>query len=235
MKSLFNARRPTRIAIIDDHQLILQALSSLLANDPQIEVAGVFSSPSELLKSLSSEMIDMVLMDYELGEDQSDGAELIKKVTTRFPGVSVLMISAHYNPATVALALRRGAKGFVGKNGKSETIKHAIHEISRGRIFIEEAMAQKLAEYQRDGALLLSGQYSEENVQRAVSLAALSPKEQEVIRCFIRGMTVTDISEKFNRSLKTISGQKQSAMRKLGLKADHELFIIKDELLKSLK
>lgn len=60
----------------------------------------------------------------------------------------------------------------------------------------------------------------------------LSPKEQEVIRCFLTGMTVTDIAEKFSRSLKTVSGQKQSAMRKLGLKADHELFIIKDELLK---
>ena len=56
-----------------------------------------------------------------------------------------------------------------------------------------------------------------------------------MIRCFITGMTVTEIAEKFNRSLKTISGQKQSAIRKLGLKADHELFIIKDELLKSLQ
>jgi two component transcriptional regulator, LuxR family len=83
--------------------------------------------------------------------------------------------------------------------------------------------------------VLISGNYSEENVRQAVSLSALSPKEQEVIRCFLTGMTVTDIAEKFHRSLKTISGQKQSAMRKLGLKADHELFIIKDELLKSLQ
>ncbi|KAF0855677.1 hypothetical protein Y788_11435 [Pantoea dispersa 625] len=93
-------------------------------------------------------------------------------------------------------------------------------------------MTQRLAEQQHSGEILITGNLSADNVQRAVSLKMLSPKEQEVIRCFLAGMTVTDIAEKFARSLKTVSGQKQSALRKLGLKADHELFIIKHELLK---
>jgi two-component system capsular synthesis response regulator RcsB len=135
----------------------------------------------------------------------------------------------------VALALRGGAKGFVGKNRELEVIQRAIESVYRGEIFIEDEMAQQLADKQRYGEALATGRLSKKSVQNALSLSALTPKEQEVIRCFITGMTVTEISEKFKRSLKTISGQKQSAMRKLGLKADHELFIIKEELLKSLK
>jgi len=65
---------------------------------------------------------------------------------------------------------------------------------------------------------------------RDLPLSQLSPKEHEVIRCFIEGMTVSDIAQKFHRSIKTISAQKQSAMRKLGIKTDHELLLIREEL-----
>lgn len=234
MTSHFPPRRAIRIAIIDDHQLVLQGLSTLLASDPAIEIGGTFTSATQLLNTLKTELFDLVIMDYELAPNDTDGLNLIKTLTNRHSAVSILVVSSHYNPATVALALRAGVKGFVGKNGQSELILRAIHEIMAGKIFLEDKMAHQLANQVRHGELLSFESGNANNVQRAIELTALSPKEQEVIRCFITGMTVTEIADKFNRSLKTISGQKQSAMRKLGLKADHELFIIKDELLNLL-
>lgn len=56
--------------------------------------------------------------------------------------------------------------------------------------------------------------------------ASLTPKEQEVLRCFLDGMSVNSIAAKFSRSASTISTQKQSAYRKLGIKSDSELFKI---------
>jgi DNA-binding NarL/FixJ family response regulator len=53
---------------------------------------------------------------------------------------------------------------------------------------------------------------------------SLTPKEQEVLRCFLDGMSVSSIAAKFSRSASTISTQKQSAYRKLGIKTDSELF-----------
>ncbi|KWA82229.1 hypothetical protein WL29_26600 [Burkholderia ubonensis] len=52
----------------------------------------------------------------------------------------------------------------------------------------------------------------------------LSPREHEVLRCYLAGMSVSDIASKFSRSPKTISAQKQSAYRKLGIRSDAELF-----------
>lgn len=227
-------RNNVSIALLDDHFLVLRGLSDVLRENPDFDVVGTFTSSKELLDCIKTTKVDVIIADYELAPADVDGLNLIKTLTRLYPHVAVLVVSAHYNPATVALALRGGAKGFIGKNRPFEEIQNAALEVSRGRTFIEAQMAQELANQQRHGEVLISGNYSEANVRQAVSLSALSPKEQEVIRCFLAGMTVTDIAEKFNRSLKTISGQKQSAMRKLGLKADHELFIIKDELLKSL-
>jgi two-component system, NarL family, captular synthesis response regulator RcsB len=229
------SRNHISIALLDDHALVLRGLSQILSENPDFKVVGSFTQSKALLQCLKGEEVNVVIVDYELEPSDTDGLNLIKTLARLHPKTAILVVSAHYNPATVALAIRGGAKGFIGKNRPFEEIQNAALEVSRGRIFLEPQMAQELAQQQRHGEVLLSGNYSEENMQRAVSLSALSPKEQEVIRCFLTGMTVTDIAEKFNRSLKTISGQKQSAMRKLGLKADHELFIIKDELLKSLQ
>lgn len=60
--------------------------------------------------------------------------------------------------------------------------------------------------------------------------AKLSVKEREVIRCFLDGLTVSDIAQKFGRSAKTISTQKSMAFRKLGVTSDNELFKLKHML-----
>ena len=61
----------------------------------------------------------------------------------------------------------------------------------------------------------------------------LSPREWEVIRCFLDGMSVSQIAAKFNRSLKTISTQKSTAYKKLGIQSDAELFKMRDQVLQA--
>lgn len=66
--------------------------------------------------------------------------------------------------------------------------------------------------------------------QRLLNDPTLSPKEREVLRCCLDGMSVSQISRKFMRSMKTISGQKQAAFRKLGVRTDAELFKLQHSL-----
>ncbi len=219
------------ISLLDDHFLVLRGLSEVLNETDHFTVAGAFTTSKQLLKSLESAPVDVVIVDYELAPSDMDGLTLIKNLHRRHPAVAILVVSAHYNPVTVAHALRSGAKGFIGKNRPFEELQKAVLKVSQDHIYLEPEMVQQLASQQHQGEVLINGKLNTDNVKRATSLSSLSPKELEVTRHFLKGMTVTDIAEKFNRSIKTVSGQKQSAMRKLGLKADHELFIIKDELL----
>lgn len=224
-----------RVVLLDDHPLVLYGLRKVLAKDPGITIVGTCTSSQELFSTLkSNNEIDVVAIDYELKPADTDGLNLIKTLNLRYPDIAILVVSSHYNPATVALALRGGAKGFIGKNRPPEEVTHAIYQVHKGKVYLDEEMIPLLAQQQANGTLRTYSTNNPEEIKESLSLANLSPKEQEVIRCFILGMTVTDIAEKFNRSLKTVSGQKQSALRKLGLKADHEIFIIKDELLKKL-
>jgi two-component system capsular synthesis response regulator RcsB len=218
------------ISLLDDHYLVLRGLSDVLNETHHFNVAGAFTTSGQLLKDLKTNRVDVVIIDYELAPEDVDGLMLIKTLHRRYPELGILVVSAHYNPATVALALRGGAKGFIGKNRPFEELQKAVMAVSQGHLYLEPEMVQLLAHQQRHGEVLITGKLSADNVKRATSLSSLSPKELEVVRCFLKGMTVTDIAQKFNRSIKTVSGQKQSAVRKLGLKADHELFIIKDEL-----
>ncbi|HBD32841.1 MAG TPA: DNA-binding response regulator, partial [Cupriavidus sp.] len=55
----------------------------------------------------------------------------------------------------------------------------------------------------------------------------LTEKEREVLRCFLDGITVNEIAAKFSRSKKTVSGHKQSALRKLGIRSDNDLFKVR--------
>lgn len=223
-----------RVILLDDHPLVLRGLSEVLNNEPGLSVVGACTSSDDLFRILKSEAADVVAIDFELTPADTDGLNLIKMLNLRYPKLAILVVSSHSNPATVALALRGGAKGFIGKHRPPEEVVQAIFQVQKGKVYLDKEMIPLLAQQQMNGTLRSYSTRDADDIRQSVSLADLSPKEQEVIRCFITGMTVTDIADKFNRSLKTISGQKQSALRKLGLKADHELFIIKDELLKKL-
>lgn len=226
-----NKLSPVRIVTLDDHAILLHGMNDMLSREPDFQLVGSYSSSRQMLAALQKMDVDVAVVDYALAPDDMDGLNLLKTLQVHFPSLTVLVISALYNSATVALALRSGAKGFIGKNGPMNELIHAVRVVSRGKVYIEPEMALQLAQLQ-DTTQFLNGRESHntETVQEAVKLSALSPKEQEVIRCFMEGMTVTDIASKFNRSIKTISGQKQTALRKLGLKADHELFLIRDTL-----
>lgn len=220
-----------RIVTLDDHEIFLRGIGDVLRQEPDFMLLGGYTSSRELFLGLEAMEVDVLVMDYSLAPGDMDGLELIKTLKIRYPSLAVLVISAFYNSATVALALHCGAKGFIGKNLPSGNLVHAIRGTGTGRIYIEPEIALQLAQLHNIPSVVDGSQgYETGHADKVLNLSLLSPKEQEVIRCFMEGMTVSDIAEKFMRSIKTISGQKQTALRKLGLKADRELFLYRNAL-----
>lgn len=215
-----------RIALLDDHAIVRHGLVSRLQDEPDFLVVGVFGTSSEAVRGLAETPAELLLLDFALGANELDGVSLIRALRTKFPECRILVLSAHHDPATVALALRVGARGFVGKGeGMAELIK-AIRTVSTGAVYLNSDMSYRVPEAAIDavGAVDDAGHV---NVLKGASLTA---REQEVIRCYLAGMTVTQIAEKFNRSIKTISTQKAAAFRKLGVTSNNGLFKIKHTL-----
>ena len=208
-----------RIALLDDHAVVRHGLANTLAAEANFEVVGIYERSRDLIAGLATAPADLLLLDFSLSPEELDGVSLIRALRVKFPASHILVLSTHHDPATVGLAMRVGARGFVGKGEDMDQLVKAIRKVASGAVYLSPDMTYRLAETVTSDTRKGSGE-----VPDALILAELTSREQEVIRCYLAGMTITEIAEKFNRSIKTISTQKTTAFRKLGVTSNNELF-----------
>lgn len=215
---------PLRIALLDDHALIREGLKIRLSTESDFKIVGVHSSSAELQEALRTESADLLILDYQLSDGELDGLRLIQLLRSHYPEMRILIFSSLERPATVNMAIRAGANGFFGKSQQTEELVRAIRMVALDRLYLSPEMAADLdttpavqVPGTTDGASVAGG-------DALVDYPALSPKEREVLRCCLEGLSVSQIALKFMRSRKTISGQKQPALRKLNVRTDTELF-----------
>ncbi|MBT9300142.1 response regulator transcription factor [Pseudomonas sp. TAE6080] len=211
--------KPIRIALLDDHAVVRHGLANTLAAETNFEVVGIYERSRDLIAGLATAPADLLLLDFSLSPDELDGVSLIRALRVKFPACQILILSSHHDPATVGLAMRVGARGFVGKGEDMGQLLKAIRKVASGAVYLSTDMTYRLAE-----TVTSDTRKASDEVPDALILAELTSREQEVIRCYLAGMTITEIAEKFNRSIKTISTQKTSAFRKLGVTSNNELF-----------
>ncbi|SDT99275.1 response regulator transcription factor [Pseudomonas yamanorum] len=215
---------PLRILILDDHALIREALKIRLSNEADFRVVGVYPGSPALLAGVRTVDADLLILDYQLADGELDGLRLIQLLRSHYPNLRILIFSSIERPATINMAIRAGANGFFGKSQATEELVRAIRMVALDRLYLSPAMSAELDSAPVMSAAAPKGLAGADVAQALINYPALSPKEREVLRCCLGGMSVSQIAEKFLRSRKTISGQKQAAMRKLNVRTDSELF-----------
>ncbi|KJV48818.1 LuxR family transcriptional regulator [Pantoea sp. BL1] len=221
------------VVLLDDHPMIRLSLEMAASHHPDMQVTGSFSHSHELLTWLQKNTADVLVLDYILGGDELDGLSLIKQILSRHPKLKILLSSSMESLAVIRAAFMNGIKGYISKREEAQAYFEAIRVIYSGLRFIPDNIESELSKIpvrKRDGAVLDGPLYHANGEKLSRLDTLLSPREAEVIRCFLDGMQVIEIAEKLKRSRKTISGHKQSGMRKLGLSTDLELFKYRDHL-----
>lgn len=196
-----------RVALLDDHALVLKGLAAQLETSPSITILGSFSSSRPFRALLAEKPVDVVLIDYSLAFDDIDGVALIRLLRAGYPRLKILVVSAHDEGLVVHTLLQAGADGFVAKSQDPGVLVQAIDAVMTDRVYLPPRRAGETTE---------------------AGLVKLSPREWEVVRCLLEGMKVSQIAEKFGRSMKTISAQKSAAFRKLDIKSDNALYKMED-------
>lgn len=199
-----------RVALLDDHALVLKGLIAHLEKSPSIVIVGSYASSRPFRAMLASMPVDVALIDYSLALDDIDGIALIKLLRASFPRMKILVVSAHDQGLVIHSLRQAGADGFVAKSQDPDEVIRAIDAVMTGREYLPP----------RD----------QESVDFS-SLVPLSPREWEVIRQLLEGLTVGQIAARSGRSLKTISTQKSAAFRKLCITSDNELYLLRDYIL----
>jgi two-component system capsular synthesis response regulator RcsB len=199
--------------ICDDHPLVSMALKTVLRSDPEFNIVGEPASGPELINLLRKQRCELVILDYSM-PGELDGIGLIQYLSRMFPETRLLVFSGTASAALAARCIEAGAHGFMRKTQSSEPLREAIRHVANGAIYIDPSL--------------------EDEVQRAAgfeqAFLSLSPREMVVVRLLLSGQSVSEISERLKRSIKTVSTQKQTAFRKLNIHSDAELFRLSSEL-----
>jgi len=218
--------KAVRIALLDDHAVVRHGFMARLKEEADFQIIGSCATTKELMQMLREAAVDILLIDYALSVNDIQGPNLIRALRMRCPHSKILIASAHYNPSTVHMAMRAGAHGFVGKEKALSELVAAIRSLHAGCLYLHTGMAAQIS-------FMLSEQTLSPTRQGCATLfndVSLSSREREVLRYCLSGLSVTQISKKFDRSVKTISAQKRAAFRKLGVQNDMDFFRFQHQL-----
>ncbi|MDE1894679.1 MAG: response regulator transcription factor [Pseudomonadota bacterium] len=200
-----------RIVICDDHPVVVMGVKSILAAaQGGFQVVGEAHGGRSLLQLLETCPCDLLVTDFSMPDDTpgNEGLPLLRRLHRDYPGLPVIVLTMIHNAALVRAMRTLGVRGVVDKSAVMTDLLQAIHAVSAGRTYL--------------GKKIEAG--SREVPQPAAAPGALSVRETEVIRLYASGLGVTQIAALVNRSVKTVSKQKNDAMRKLGLDSHRQLY-----------
>ncbi|GLQ46994.1 DNA-binding response regulator [Dyella lipolytica] len=206
--------RPVRIALVDDHPLLLAGLSHELEKHPGLTVAGTTQNSTELVALLNKHPVDVVVSDYTMpGGDYGDGMALFGFLKRRFPGIRLIVVTMMSNPAIIRSLVAQGIHCILSKADSLVYIAGGVYAVLANKHYYSPSI---------EAIVKMHG--IDDNAT-ATSAKNLTIRELEVVRLFVSGLTITEIAERLHRSKQTISTQKMSAMRRLGIRRDADLIM----------
>jgi two-component system, NarL family, captular synthesis response regulator RcsB len=208
----------TRIVIADDHPVVMLGIRALLKEHSGLQVTGEASNGRELLSLLAGQPCDLLITDFSMPyEDGSgDGLALLRRIRRDHPKLPIIVLTMMHNAALTRGMLAAGVNGLCAKVAMTKELQLAVGAVMNGRTYICESMREHVIDW--------SPPRAPGELEGATDPATLSRREAEVVRLYAQGLSITQIAEQLHRSVKTVSQQKNDAMRKLGITSNTQLF-----------
>jgi len=206
----------TRIVIADDHPLVLIGLHKALDGVLGMKLCAEAQDSTGLVAALESGGADVVITDFHMpGGRYGDGGSLVGLLQRRYPELRIIVITMLSNPLLLEQIIVSGVQGLLLKSAPAEEIRRAVQVVADGGQYVGEAVRTILAQLRSERP---------KAGDAPASLQSLSPREMEVLRLFVGGLSVSEIAATLHRSIKTVSHQKVAALHKLGISNDRELY-----------
>lgn len=196
------ARKPVRVLIADDHDIVRRGVRSVVESRPGWEVVAEAQDGREALDLVIASKPDIAIVDYSI--PIMNGAQLTRHICAEAPGTQVLIFTMHDSDVLIREVLTAGARGFLVKSDADRTLIAALDALARRQPYftgqINEAMLK----------LYLSQPGGSET-------STLTPREREIVQLIAEGNSSKEASRILNISLKTVETHRSSVMHKLNL------------------
>jgi len=200
-----------RVVLLDDHGLFRAILARFLASEPDVEIVSECDTSSEALETLSGSIVDVVLLDFDLGSERgSDFITAARKAGYR----GHFLIVASAPDVNSAVGLKLGASGVFLKSEAPDRLLRAIRLVADGDIWVDHRVIQMLAdqvvtrEPQSNGAGLNG---------------ALEEREHQVLRGILAGLTNKKIGDTLGLTESSVKNVVQRLFGKAGVKKRSQL------------
>ena len=193
-----------RVAIADDHPLILRGLQNLLRDHPDIEITGVYENGTALLEGLAQTPPDVLLLDIQMPD--KNGLELAGIISQQYPDTGIVALTNLDSQFYIKSMLHQGALGYILKNSGEATLIEAIKTVYNRQPYLEPALRERAW---RD---MVRAQHTTD-VQHS-----LTRREKEVLQLIAREYTSQEIADKLFLSLRTVETHRMNLLLKLGTK-----------------
>lgn len=195
---------PIKVAITDDHLLVINGIKAMLAPYNQVQVVYESHVSTALMAALPVVQPDVLLLDIQMPD--MDGMELCKQVRKNHPGICVIALSSFMESHYVKQMLRNGAMGYLLKNTDPEKLITAIETVYAGDQFLDDIIRRQLLNE------MLTGQ------KRSGYDIPLTRREEEILKLIAEEYSNQEIAAALFISLRTVETHRLNLTQKLAVK-----------------
>lgn len=196
------------ILCVDDHDIVFQGLKLSLNNKFNIKTFENCFTGDECLEMLKTNNYDLIILDVNLPD--TDSQNLLEIILVKYPNQKVLVFSMSPEEIYAKRFIKNGAYGYLSKDAKPAEVVTAVSTVLMGRKFVSMKVAQLLADDLTNGRI-------------NSSIQTLTEREFEIMRYFLGGLRSKDISQLLNLHSSTIGTYKINIFNKLGVNNMMEL------------
>lgn len=203
-----------KVALVDDHPIVVNGLAEILKQQTNIEVVGAFTQAHELYALLAQSTIDVLILDINM--PGIDGFDVMQFINEEHPKIKTLVLTMLNDGHVLRRIIDAGANGYIEKNASQHKILKAIEAVHLHGHYLENVSSKKLLEA-----------HKEENDQVVVreEVIDISNREKDVIQCILNKMKNEKIAATLFITENTVRSHKKNIFRKFNVGNTSELII----------
>lgn len=200
------AEQKIKLILVDDHQMLLDGLSSLLRSEKRFDIVGISNQAKQAMELITSTHPDIVITDINMPE--INGVELTRMIKKFHPEIKVLALSMHGERSAISEMLEAGISGYILKNTGKEELVNALLKIFNGGLFFSDEITSEMMK-----SIAAKSPIEEETKIR------LTEREIEIVKLIAAEKSNLEIAEMLFISERTVETHRKNIFRKTNTKS----------------